>query len=148
MKRADQTHDEIKLCCQMSVILKLDGIFDTSNLKTNIIWTIAIMKVVEEKPHKCPLCNVRFSTVKNIPRHVERIHFKTDEKLRCCICKKLYDTKGNHDAHYRKKHLVEHLLYMKPEKVNSQGSLLKSIYVYDTVICNYIMFNFVHICTH
>lgn len=78
------------------------------------------MKVitVKQKPYKCPQCNVRFTAQRNIARHIATAHTEQIEKLQCFYCKKIYQTIGNHDSHYRKTHLAEHLMYVYPEEVN------------------------------
>lgn len=85
------------------------------------------MKVVEinEKPHKCPMCEVRFTDRRNIPRHIKNNHPKVPHKLRCILCKKLYQTKGNHDQHFAKAHMDGYLLYTDPELVKIQGNSMK-----------------------
>lgn len=88
------------------------------------------MKVVEIglKPIKCTKCNVRFKSTRNVHRHMERMHSETKSKhFQCCLCKKVYQTKSNHDVHYRKKHLAENLLYVQPEEVEVKGALHNNI---------------------
>lgn len=78
------------------------------------------MKVIKvpEKPIKCEECDVRFSSKKNIRRHMQLKHSgNTLKGLQCFHCKKVYQNKGNHDAHFEKHHLAEHLLYVDPQEV-------------------------------
>lgn len=78
------------------------------------------MKVIEinQKPFKCSQCDVRFTSARNIPRHMHRVHSQKElMHLQCYHCKKVFATKGNHDAHFEKKHLEVHLLYVPPEEV-------------------------------
>lgn len=81
------------------------------------------MKVVEIafKPIACTKCNVRFTSTKNVSRHMKSTHSNQSKRLQCYLCKKVYKTKSNHDVHYRKKHLAEHLLYVQPEVVDVKG---------------------------
>lgn len=86
-------------------------------------YHIANMKVVQitQKPHKCPKCDERFKTTKNIPRHIELKHSGAErdmKRLQCCHCKKMYQTKGNHDVHFEKVHMAEYLQYVEPEVVH------------------------------
>lgn len=84
------------------------------------------MKVVEiqEKPHKCPQCNIRFTSRRNIRRHIENQHPANTKKWQCVLCKKLYKTIGNHDQHFERAHMAEYLLYTDPEQVDVKGNLL------------------------
>lgn len=80
---------------------------------------------IEQKPFKCPQCRQRFKTKKNIPRHMKLKHSKGKPiHCQCILCKTVYQNKGNHDAHYRKSHLSEYLMYQQPEVVNVKGNLL------------------------
>lgn len=75
------------------------------------------MKVIElnQKPYKCPMCKVRFTDRRNIPRHIENTHTKKKtQKFECVLCKKLYQSKGNHDQHFEKTHMAGKLLYTSP----------------------------------
>lgn len=85
------------------------------------------MKLIEinQKPFKCPKCKVRFTDRRNIPRHIENKHTKSTQKLQCILCKKLYQTKGNHDQHFERVHMVEYLLYTGPELVDTKGIALQ-----------------------
>lgn len=77
---------------------------------------------IERKPIKCTRCRQRFKSTKNIPRHMKIKHSEEKAKrLQCVLCKNIYQNKGNHDAHYKKHHLTEHLMYMEPESVKIQG---------------------------
>lgn len=82
------------------------------------------MKVIEinQKPHKCPMCDVRFTNRRNIPCHIENYHPKSTLKHQCILCKKLYQTKGNYDQHFDKTHLFGYLLYTSPESVDVKGN--------------------------
>lgn len=81
------------------------------------------MKVIEidEKPYKCPKCNVRFTLKRNIRRHIKNNHPESTQKYMCILCEKLYQTKGNYDQHFEKTHVFEHLLYTSPELVDVKG---------------------------
>lgn len=83
--------------------------------------TIKIVQI-DQKPFKCTNCRQRFRTTKNIRRHMQLKHSQEKPKgFQCVCCKKLYQNKGNHDAHYKKVHIAEHLMYMEPEIVTIQG---------------------------
>lgn len=113
----------------ISVILKsktevLDTIWNELRKKSqSIILKMGKLKVIEidQKPHKCPKCKVRFTNRKNILRHLKKVHEKNGPNFQCIICKKLYTTKGNHDQHFNKTHMIENLLYTEPEKVKVNG---------------------------
>lgn len=76
------------------------------------------------KPFKCPHCRQRFKSEKNIHRHVVLKHSKEKPKgFQCVCCKKIYQNKGNHDVHYKKVHIAEHLMYIAPEIVAAKGKI-------------------------
>lgn len=74
--------------------------------------------VINQKPHKCPNCDVRFNNKRNIARHIKDQHSGKIRKFQCCICKKNYQTHGNWKAHYKKEHLLE--LCIEPESVEGK----------------------------
>lgn len=76
--------------------------------------------IVHQKPHKCPKCDVRFNSKRNIARHIQLKHSNGGKKYHCYLCKGLYQNKGNYNVHF-KKHLAEHLLYMDAEIVDVVG---------------------------
>lgn len=84
------------------------------------------MKVLKiaQKPHKCPQCEQRFTDKKNIRRHEQLKHSATEnpKRLQCFHCKKCYQNKGNHDAHFEKVHWTTGLLYVEPEEVYIEGT--------------------------
>lgn len=81
--------------------------------------------VIVQKPFKCPQCKIRFTDRRNIPRHIENKHPKSTQKLQCILCKKLYQSKGNHDQHFERVHMAEYLLYTDPELVDTKGNPLQ-----------------------
>lgn len=102
--------------CDLNKIDQIDKI-DFEN-------SIGKMKVVEidEKKHKCPKCDIRFSHARNIRRHIEKRHQENKQKYMCVLCKRLYSTQGNYDQHFEKTHLFEYLLYQNPELVDVKGN--------------------------
>lgn len=89
------------------------------------------MKVADglsiQKPIKCALCETRFTSTRNIPRHMKLQHSVNDAKrFQCFHCKRVYTSKGNHDAHFDKRHLPEFLLYVKPEEIDMKGTSINN----------------------
>lgn len=86
---------------------------------------------VEQKPHKCPKCKVRFTDRRNIDRHIKKVHENSGQKqkFQCILCKKLYSTKGNHDQHFEKAHMFEHLLFTEPEIVDEEKGI-NALHIY------------------
>lgn len=81
------------------------------------------MKVITVplKPFKCRLCDVRFNDKRNVPRHMLLKHSRVIRKLECFYCHKTYQNKANYESHYKKTHLKDFLMYIKPENVIVTG---------------------------
>lgn len=95
------------------------------NSQYYLSFSFGNMKVIQrdQKRFKCELCDVRFTSKRNIPRHMKLKHFdENSTHFQCYHCTKVYQTKGNHDTHFDNTHLVEQLLYMQPEEV--KGALI------------------------
>lgn len=102
------------------------------NKTQSVVLKMEKLKVIEidQKPHKCPKCKVRFTDRKNIPRHIKNVHEKSalNQMFQCIHCEKLYASKGNHDSHFEKTHMFEYLLYMEPKTVTVKGKKILHIF--------------------
>lgn len=87
---------------------------------------IKVVKIFNEKPHKCSQCDTRFTTKKNMYRHIREQH--SSERYECVICHQILLNKGNYKVHYQRAHKDEFLLYMEPQKVAVIGNCLEMIF--------------------
>lgn len=64
---------------------------------------------------KCSACFMRFSTIRHLKRHVERIHKNGKRKWICVICSKGFVVKFELQCHIKKGHkdLGEEVIAMK-----------------------------------
>lgn len=84
---------------------------------------------VHEKPFKCPKCDTRFLTEKNIKRHIELKHSLNPTNFKCWFCGKVYQNKANYKVHWKKDHQSEFLLYLEPREVKVLGEKIKIVFI-------------------